>query len=193
MLKNLLGAVLLAAALVLSPWCAASTHAADTPAATARDGHGDFDFLLGSWRTHYRLLRHRLSNSHEWYDCNGTSVVRPFWSGYGNLEDGDLRCPDKYIQGMTLRMYSDATHQWSLYWGTKKIGLQTLAQVGHFNGNGVGDFFANDTWEGKPVIVRYRWSLLPGDHPHFEQAFSPDKGKTWETNWTTDYTRVAPK
>ena len=56
---------------------------------TTRDGHKDFDFLVGTWRTHYRLLKHRLSNDHEWYDCNGASVIRPFWDGYGNLEDGD--------------------------------------------------------------------------------------------------------
>ncbi len=30
-----------------------------------------------------------------------------------------------------------------------------------------------------------------GDHPRFEQAFSADGGRTWETNWTTDYTRVS--
>jgi len=155
-----------------------------------RDGHKDFDFLLGSWRTHYERLRHPLSGSHEWYGCDGTSVVRPFWNGSANLEDGDLRCPKQYIHGMTLRLYDARTRQWSLYWGTTKVGLVLPAQVGHF-GNGVGDFLANDTYQGKRVVVRFRWTLRPGDHPHFEQAFSTDRGRTWETNWTTDYTRAS--
>lgn len=154
-----------------------------------RDGHTDFNFLLGTWRTHYARLRHPLTGSHQWYSCEGTSVVRPFWNGSGDLEDGDLRCPSRHINGMTLRLYNATTHQWSLYWGTKAQGLALPPQVGRFDERGVGDFFANDTYSGKPIIVRYRWTLR-GNHPHFEQAFSADRGRTWETNWTTDYTRI---
>jgi hypothetical protein len=92
---------------------------------------------------------------------------------------------------LTLRLYDDASHQWSLYWGTKKVGLASGAQVGHFDATGVGDFLAKDTFAGKPVIVRYRWKVLAGDRPHFEQAFSADDGRTWETNWISDYTRAS--
>jgi hypothetical protein len=179
-----------AAVLFLSTSAPAATEQPFAIAPTARDGHKDFDFLFGTWRTHYRLLKHRLSNDHEWYGCDGTSVVRPFWNGSGNLEDGDLHCPDRYIGGMTLRLYNADSRQWSLWWGTKKLGLVPPQQVGHFEGNGVGEFFANDSYAGKPIIVRFKWALLEGDHPYFEQAFSPDNGKTWETNWTTVYTRV---
>src|SRR6185437_12570994 len=28
------------------------------------------------------------------------------------------------------------------------------------------------------------------DHAHWEQAFSGDGGKTWETNWTTEFERM---
>ena len=164
--------------------------AESSAAPTARDGHKDFDFLLGTWRTHYRLLKVRLKNNHQWYDCYGTSDVRPFWGGYGNLEDGDLRCSGSHIIGMTLRMYSARTHQWSLWWGTKTRGLVPPPQVGHFDEKGVGQFYAPDKHEGKPIVVRFKWQLLPGNHPYFEQAYSPDDGKTWETNWTTVYTRT---
>jgi hypothetical protein len=180
------------AVLLLAASAAATTPAAAqaTASPTTRDGHKDFDFLYGTWHTHYMRLRHALVGSHDWYGCDGTSVVKPFWDGWGNLEDGDLHCPHQYIRGMTLRMYSDTTHQWSLYWGTKKQGMSMPPQLGHFAASGVGDFYSNDTYDGKPVIVRYRWTLRPGDHPRFEQAFSPDNGRTWETNWTTDYTRA---
>jgi hypothetical protein len=157
---------------------------------TARDGSKDFAFLYGHWRTHYMLLRKRLHNSHDWYPCEGTSTITPFWSGSGNLEDGDLRCPNRYIGGLTVRLYNADTHQWSLWWGTRKLGLVPPQQVGHFDADGVGQFYADDKWEGTPVIVRFKWWLNPGDHPRFEQAFSADGGKTWETNWTTDYTRI---
>jgi|SRR5579863_3032416 len=164
-------------------------HAAGPVAATTRDGAKDFDFLQGSWHTHYRLLKTRLARSHDWYDCYGTSNVRPFWKGEGNLEDGDLRCPGSHIVGVTLRVYNESTHQWSIWWGTTKRGIVPPPQVGHFDANGTGDFFANDKHNGKPIIIRFRWTN-PNGLPHFEQAFSPDGGATWETNWTTDYTRA---
>ncbi|MBV8644013.1 MAG: hypothetical protein JO225_08870 [Candidatus Eremiobacteraeota bacterium] len=160
-------------------------------AATTRDGSHDFDFEHGTWRTHYRLLKKRLAGSHAWYDCYGTSVVRPFWGGSGNLEDGDLKCPNRYIGGMTIRTYSARTHQWTIWWGTRALMLAPPQQVGHYDANGVGEFLSYDNWEGKPIITRFRWTH-PNGRPHFEQAFSIDHGKKWETNWTTDYTRVAP-
>lgn len=187
-------AILTTIALLIGLFYAAPTIAQTTAAATARDGNKDFDFLIGTWHTQYKILRHRLSNNHDWYECAGTSVVRTFWDGSANLEDGDLRCPPPRgdVRGMTLRLYDAASHQWSLYWGTTKLGLTTPAQVGHFDNNGVGEFFARDTFAAKPIIVRFKWTLLSGDHPHFEQAFSADDGKTWETNWICDYTRASP-
>lgn len=157
-------------------------------AATTRDGSRDFDFEFGTWRTHYRLLKERLVGSHEWYDCYGTSVIRPFWNGSGNLEDGDLTCPNRHIGGMTLRTYDARTHQWTLWWGTRKLGVAPPPQIGRFDAKGVGDFLAPDTFDGRPIVVRYRWFARA--NPRFEEAFSADAGKTWETVWTTDYTRA---
>ena len=186
MMMKFLNALLCAAfcVLVASP----SNAESRLVSSTTRDGRHDFDFLLGRWQTHYRLLRKRLQGSHDWYSCEGKSTVRAFWGGSGNLEDGDLRCPRRYIGGLTVRLYNATTHQWSLWWGTRDLGLVPPPQVGHF-ANGVGDFLARDTYRGKPIVVRFRWTVLAG-HPHFEQAFSPDNGKSWETNWTTVYTRA---
>jgi hypothetical protein len=184
-------AIALVAALLLTPASSVVPARAQSAAApTTRDGHKDFDFLFGTWRTRYRLLKRRLANNHQWYDCYGTSVIRPFWRGSANLEDGDLQCPGSHIVGMTLRLYNSQSHQWSLWWGTKTRGLVPPPQVGHFDASGVGEFYAHDKHDGKPIIVRFMWRLLPGGHPYFEQAFSPDDGKTWETNWTTVYTRT---
>jgi hypothetical protein len=161
------------------------------PAAPAtRDGSHDFDFEFGTWRTHYRLLRLRLAGNHDWYDCYGTSIIWRYWGGSGNLEDGDLKCPARHVGGMTLRLYNPTTHQWTLWWGTRKLGVAPPPQIGHFEADGVGKFYAYDSWQGKPEITRFQWTRVHGN-PHFEQAYSTDGGKTWETNWTTDYTRVS--
>jgi hypothetical protein len=186
----LMGAALLGASARAAP-VPASLQASNFPvSSTARDGRDDFDFEFGTWRTHYRILRERLAGSHDWYDCYGTSIVIPFWGGGGNLEDGDLRCPNRYIGGLTLRTYDPQTHQWTLWWGTKKLGVAPPQQVGHFDASGVGRFYAYDSWHGRPVICRFQWTKVSGS-PHFEQAYSVDGGRTWETNWTTDYVRVS--
>jgi len=39
------------------------------------------------------------------------------------------------------------------------------------------------------VFVRYLWMKLGSDAPRFEQAFSVDDGKSWETNWMTTQRR----
>ena len=61
-------------------------------------------------------------------------------------------------------------------------------QVGQFK-NGRGGFYTQDTLNGKTVFVRFEWTRLNTDSPHFEQA-SEDGGKTWAVNWITDQTRV---
>jgi hypothetical protein len=187
----ILAAVPAAAATAPAPTVPAPIVTPEYPVApTTRDGSRDFDFEFGIWRTHYRLLKYRLAGDHEWYDCYGTSVIRPFWNGGGNLEDGDLHCPNRYVGGLTLRTYDSSTHQWTLWWGTRKLGVASPAQLGHFDANGVGEFYAYDSWQGTPEITRFQWTRVNGN-PHFEQAFSTDGGKTWETNWTTDYERVS--
>src|SRR5579863_3209147 len=158
---------------VLATGATAAASSLVTPA--VRDGHSDFNFLLGHWHTHYRLLRHRLVHDTLWLQCDGDSDVRPFWGTSADLQLGDLHCPPPrgYIQGMTLRIYDEKSRQWSLYFGSKANGLDTPV-VGHFM-NGIGDFYANDTEGGKPVLVRFRWAQRNG-LPHFEQAESTDGG-----------------
>ncbi|WP_222849277.1 hypothetical protein [Trebonia kvetii] len=61
--------------------------------------------------------------------------------------------------------------------------------TGRFAGT-TGDFLGPDTHNGIPVVVRYRWAVLGPDKCQWEQALSPDDGKTWETNWYMDLSRT---
>jgi hypothetical protein len=63
-----------------------------------------------------------------------------------------------------------------------------ILPLGRFE-NGVGTFYSDDTLRGKPVRVRFVWSNITATTAHWEQAFSPDGGKTWEVNWITDFKR----
>ena len=55
----------------------------------------------------------------------------------------------------------------------------------------MGTFHANDTLNGKPIRVRFQWTLPQPERPRWAQAFSADAGQSWETNWVMDFTRSA--
>jgi hypothetical protein len=46
----------------------------------------------------------------------------------------------------------------------------------------VGTFLAEDSLDGTPILVRFVWDAR-ATSPTWEQAFSADRGATWETNW----------
>ena len=94
-----------------------------------------------------------------------------------------------HIEGLTLGLYNPQSHQWRLYWANSKIGILDPPQVGEFK-NGQGEFFAQDTINGKTILIRFVWTNMTTNSPHFEQSFSDDGGKTWEVNWITDQTRI---
>jgi len=56
-------------------------------AESAVPGLHDFDFLFGRWQVHHRKLKHRLVNSHEWIEFEGTLFCQPLMGGYANVDD----------------------------------------------------------------------------------------------------------
>ncbi len=168
---------------------AAKTGSQQTSA--QRDGQRDFDFEFGSWKIHLKRLEKRLAGSTTWIEFDGTSVTRKVWDGRAQLEQFETDSPaGGHIEGLTLRLYNPQSHQWRLYWANSKIGILDPPQVGEFK-NGRGEFYAQDTIDGKTILIRFIWSNTDTNTPHFEQSFSDDGGKTWEVNWITDQTRVS--
>jgi hypothetical protein len=171
---------------------ASAAAAGGTPAATSeRDGQRDFDFELGSWNIHLRKLLHPLTGSKEWVRFDGTSVTRKVWDGRAQLEEFETNGAAGHIEGLTLRLYDPETREWSLFWANSRDGRMAPPQIGKFN-DGIGEFYAMDTLNGRTILVRFIWSKTSSNSPHFEQAFSDDGGKTWEVNWITDQTRTGP-
>jgi hypothetical protein len=157
---------------------------------TEQDGQYDFDFALGSWKIHLSKLQSPLSGSKTWVEFDGTVVCRKVWNGRANLEEFEATSPAGPIEGLTLRLYNAKTQQWSIYWANSKNGtIDPSPQVGQFK-DGRGEFYGQDTWNGKLIYVRFVWTKTNTNRPHFEQSYSEDGGKTWEVNWITDQTRV---
>jgi hypothetical protein len=169
----------------------AKTAASETAAqqATPRDGQHDFDPLIGSWKYHLKRRLHPLTGSDSWVEYEGTGVCYKVWDGRAELDTVELDGPTGRIEGLTLRTYNPQSHQWSLYWANSKDGTVVPPQIGQFK-DGRGEFYAQDTFNGKSIFVRFVWTGMTTSSPHFEQSFSDDGGKTWEANWITDQTRV---
>ncbi|HEX7942807.1 MAG TPA: hypothetical protein VF488_13435 [Gemmatimonadaceae bacterium] len=153
-----------------------------------RDGVHDFDFLHGRWRVHNRRLRRPLSGSSDWYEFEGRSVERSLWDGQGNLEEYEAELPTGRLRGLALRLYNPVARQWSIHWSSSATGTLDQPMVGEFH-DGRGEFYGQDTFEGRTVLLRFYWTSLGPAQARWEQAFSGDGGKTWETNWIMEFTR----
>jgi hypothetical protein len=168
-----------------------STPAEPARAITAvqRDGQHDFDFHFGTWKTQlWRLLR-PLTGSNTWVEYEGTTVVRKVWNGRANLVELEAGGPAGPLQVLSLRLYNPESHQWSLNSASSRGGTLSPPSVGAFK-NGRGEFFAQETLNGRAIFVRFVISEITPDSCRFEQAFSADGGKTWEVNWIAIDTRV---
>ena len=175
---------------------AAQSHQDSSPGMnqteSAVPGLHDFDFLVGQWQVHHRKLKHRLVNSHEWIEFEGTLFTQPLMGGYANVDDTVFEVPGATYRGVALRSFDAKTGQWSIWWMDSRTPLGPMDPPvrGSFH-NGVGTFYANDdTEDGKPVRTRLLWSEITPTSGHWEQAESTDGGKTWETDWIMDLKRV---
>lgn len=147
-----------------------------------RDGQHDFDFEFGTWKTHLSRLEHPLSGSSSWVRYEGTSVVRKIWNGKANLVELVADGPAGHLEVLSLRLYNPQSRQWSLYSANSRTGTLSVPVIGEFR-NGRGEFYDQETFNGRAILVRNVWSDITPTSCRFEQAFSDDGGRTWETNW----------
>lgn len=158
-------------------------------AEAARDGQHDFDFEIGTWKTRLKRRVHPLTGSTTWVEYEGTTVVRKVWDGRANLVELVADGPQGHFEGLNLRLYNPQAHQWSLNFSNSAGGTLSQPTIGEFR-NGRGEFYDQETFNGRAILVRFVISQLSADSCHFEQAFSDDGGRTWEINWIADDTRV---
>lgn len=165
-----------------------ATQAATIGAPPAGDVR-DFAFLVGRWTVHHHRLKARLAGSNEWEDFPGTLANWTTLGGQGNVGDNVMEAPAGTIRGLGIRSFDVKTSQWSVWWLDTRNPTINPPMKGGFQ-EGVGTFLADDTFNGRPIKVRVRWSQITPTSAHWEQAYSADGGTTWEINWTSDFTRV---
>jgi len=153
------------------------------------DGSHDFDFEIGEWKTHLSRLLHPLTGSTTWVDYDGTTSVRKVWNGRANLVELEVDGLAGHIEALSLRLYNPDSHQWSLNFANSAGGTVSTPTIGEFR-NGRGEFYDQETLNGRSILVRFVISDIAKNSCHFEQAYSDDGGKSWEVNWIATDTRT---
>jgi hypothetical protein len=162
---------------------------AQTPADADKGAH-DFDFNIGTWKTHISRLQHPLTGSTTWIQYEGRSVIRKVWNGRANLVELEADSAAGHIEGLSLRLYNPESHQWSLNFSNSAVGTMGQPTIGEFK-NGRGEFTDQETLNGRTIWVRFVISDIKPTRVRYEQSFSDDGGKTWEANWIATDTRPA--
>jgi hypothetical protein len=157
------------------------------PAAHARD----WEWLTGSWDVWHRRLKKRLAGNNEWEEFAGKSSFWHTLGGLGNVDDNLLNFPSGEYRGLSVRAFDPATNKWSIWWldGRSATKLDPPV-VGGFEGD-EGVFVGPDTFNDRPVTVRFRWHEVHSKRPHWDQALSTDGGANWEINWRNYFTRTS--
>ena len=150
-----------------------------TQISAQRDGQHDFDFEIGSWKTQLRRLQRPLSGSTTWLEYEGTTVVRKILDGRANLVELKVDGPAGHLEGLSLRLYNPQARQWSLNFANVSDGMLATPSVGEFK-NGRGEFYNQERYNDRAVLVRFVITKITDDSYRFEQSFSDNGGKTWE-------------
>jgi len=174
-------------------WSATTAASAATASRDLAARAHDWDWLVGSWDVWHRRLKERLAGDTHWEEFAGKSSFWRTLAGLGNLDDNIVELPGGTYRGLTVRAYDPAADQWAIWWVDGRDPMNIDVPVrGRFE-KGLGTFFGNAEFKGRPIIMRFKWQDLYSKRPWWEQAFSPDDGKTWEVNWRNWFTRTSPR
>ena len=156
---------------------------------TEDDGRNDFDFLIGAWKVHHRILKQRLKGSLDWQELDGDTVNRKVLNGLGNIEETIINMKTGPVHAIALRLFDPKLKEWSIYWSTDRTGTLDVPMIGGFK-DGCGEFYSQEVFEGRHIYSRFIWSNITASSAQWEQAFSEDGGQTWETNWIMEFERA---
>ena len=149
----------------------------------------DFDFYEGKWKLRNRKLKTRLNNSAEWTEFESTQEMYKVLNGLGNIDNYLATFNGAPFEGMSVRLFNPKTKLWSIYWADSNEGVLQPAVMGSFEDN-VGHFFAKDSFDGREILVVFRWDVRDKENPIWSQAFSDDNGQTWEWNWYMYFSKI---
>ena len=151
-------------------------------------GADDFEWEVGLWDTHVQV-RGPLDPDAPWTVFDGSSDVRLLSQGRANTVDLSLaNAAGARIEGVALRLFNPNSGQWSINFAAMSDGTLTAPVYGGFK-DGRGEFYGQDTVDGRVVMVRFVISDVTADSARFVQSWSADGGQSWIDNWIATDTR----
>lgn len=148
----------------------------------------DYEFYIGKWKIHNKKLKTLFSNCTDWIEFDATEEIRPVLFGLGYVGQYKATISDKPFEGAAVHLFNPETRLWSNYWADSNRGVMEVPVVGSFE-NRIGLFYAEDFLNQKKIRLRFHWDATEKDKHVWNQAFSDDDGRTWETNWIMYYNR----
>jgi hypothetical protein len=149
----------------------------------------DFDFLVGKeWRVKNRVLKERLVGASEWTEFDARLLdVRKILGGLGNIDRFVGDRDGQSFEAISLRLFNPATGKWTIYWADTSSATLTQQVVGSFD-SGVGELLGSESFQGKDVKLRFRWTDVREHSARWEQAYFDEARDAWETNWIMEFT-----
>ena len=148
-------------------------------------GAGDFDFLTGEWKIANRRLKD--GSADIWEEFPGAATVIGMMGGQASLEE--LRIPADKFRGMGVRVWRPKEKMWADHWTGSYDGVVNAPQLGQFI-DGEGIFISDETVDGVAWKYRGVWDRITPKSCRWHQSSSKDGGKSWDWNWTMDWTRL---
>jgi hypothetical protein len=158
-------------------------------AASLTSSKEDFDFYVGKWKVNNKKLKTRFNQCTEWLDFVTYTTMYKTLNGYGNIDHNYTSIEGVPFEGMSIRFFNPASKLWSIHWADTNTLAIDKPTVGSFD-NDFGHFFAQYPVDGKDVVIIYRWDIRDRSKPIWSQAFSDDKGLSWEWNWYMYFEKV---
>ncbi len=150
-----------------------------------------FDFAIGEWDV---LNRNQPADDTGWYDTGtATSRVYPVAAGCGIVEHWRGHTFGDFLVGFTLRAFNPQLGQWDLVllWpntGQPRFGKMT----GGFRHNR-GEFYSRSlSAEGDTLLTQLTFSDITAESIRWQEARSPDNGRSWNSSWIMEFTRREP-
>jgi hypothetical protein len=157
--------------------------------ASPASSKNDFDFFEGKWKLHNKKLLSRLSGCTEWTTFESTQEMYRVLNGIGNIDNFLATFNGEPFEGMSLRLFNPQSRLWSIYWADSNRGTLDAPVVGSFDDT-VAHFFGKDIFNGKEIVVVFRWDVRDKERPVWSQAFSDNSGASWEWNWYMYFSKI---
>jgi len=164
-------------------------RAADS--AVLRSGAHDFDFLSGRWSAHISHILNPFADGQRVVELDGTIAVSEVWNGRGWLEQIDADGSGIHWGGMALFLHNSKGRQWSQFFVNGQSGVWAAPMIGEFR-NGRGEFYSQDGYDGRTVLVRGVWSNIEPTSHIYTESLSDDGGATWRPGLIVGWSRIQP-